>query len=107
MTRVPVENTSIYIQAGAFQNQDNARSLTGRLGAAFSGAHIQQTDVDGRTFYRVRIGPIQSVRDADRLLERVRQAEHAGASQVVTELLADKIYLDSELNKLRGEAVSR
>jgi hypothetical protein len=25
----------------------------------------------------------------------------------VTELLADKIYLDSELNKLRGEAVSR
>jgi hypothetical protein len=26
---------------------------------------------------------------------------------VVTELLADKIYLDSELNKLRGEAVSR
>jgi len=46
-------------------------------------------------------------RKRDRLLEQVRQAEHAGASQVVTELLADKIYLDSELNKLRGEAVSR
>ena len=46
-------------------------------------------------------------RQRDRLLEQVRQAEHAGASQVVTELLADKIYLDSELNKLRGEAVSR
>ena len=46
-------------------------------------------------------------RKRDRLLERVRQAEHSGAAQVVTELLADKIYLDSELNKLRGEAVSR
>ena len=46
-------------------------------------------------------------RKRDRLLEQVRQAERAGASQVVTELLADKIYLDSELNKLRGEAVSR
>ena len=46
-------------------------------------------------------------RKRDRLLEQVRQAEHAGASQVVTELLADKIHLDSELNKLRGEAVSR
>ena len=44
-------------------------------------------------------------RKRDRLLEQVRQAEHAGAP--VTELLADKIYLDSELNKLRGEAVSR
>lgn len=46
-------------------------------------------------------------RKRDRLLEQVRQAERAGAAQVVTELLADKIYLDSELNKLRGEAVSR
>ena len=46
-------------------------------------------------------------RKRDRLMEQVRQAEHAGASQVMTELLADKIYLDSELNKLRGEAESR
>ena len=46
-------------------------------------------------------------RKRDRLLEQVRQAERAGASQVVTDLLADKIYLDSELNKLRGEALSR
>ena len=41
-----------------------------------------------------------------RLLEQVRRAEHAGAAGEVKELLADKIYLDSELNKLRGEAVS-
>lgn len=46
-------------------------------------------------------------RKRDRLLEQVRQAEHAGASREVNELLADKIYLDSELNKLRGEEVSR
>ena len=46
-------------------------------------------------------------RKRDRLLEQVRQAEHAGAAREVTELLADKIHLDSELNKLRGEEVSR
>ena len=46
-------------------------------------------------------------RKRDRLLEQIRQAEHAGASQVVNGLLADKIHLDSELNKLRGEDVSR
>ena len=46
-------------------------------------------------------------RKRDLLLDQVRQAEHAGASREVAELLADKIYLDSELNKLRGEAVSQ
>ena len=46
-------------------------------------------------------------RKRDRLLEQLRQAEHAGATRQVTELLAEKFHLDSELNKLRGEAESR
>ena len=46
-------------------------------------------------------------RKRDRLMERVRRAEHEGSPEAISELLADKIFLDSELNKLRGEAVSR
>ncbi len=46
-------------------------------------------------------------RKRERVEEQVRRAEHAGEARQVTELLADKMYLDSELNKLRGEAVSR
>jgi len=46
-------------------------------------------------------------RKRDLVEEQVRQAEHAGAVREVTELLADKIHLDSELSKLRGEEVSR
>ena len=83
VTTVPVENTKIYIQAGAFQSAENARSLTGRLGAAFSGAHVQQAEVEGRTFYRVRIGPIDSVAAADRLLDRVIVAGYPGSRIVV------------------------
>ena len=41
-----------------------------------------------------------------RLLEQVRRAEHAGAEGEVKELLADKMYLDSEVDKPRGEAGS-
>lgn len=40
------------------------------------------------------------------VMESVRQAEHSGASDVLNGLLADKIYLDSELEKLRGEVLS-
>ena len=46
-------------------------------------------------------------RQREQILEQVRRAEHEGATGVVSDLLADKIFLDSELNKLRGEAVSR
>ena len=46
-------------------------------------------------------------RRRDRLMEQVRRAQQEGSTEAISELLADKIYLDSELNKLRGEAVSR
>ncbi len=46
-------------------------------------------------------------RQRDRVLEQMRRAEHEGATGVISDLLTDKIFLDGELNKLRGEAVSR
>jgi rare lipoprotein A len=81
--RTEPEATEIYIQAGSFENPDNAHRLTGRLGAFFQGAHVQPAEVSGKTFYRVRIGPIDGVDDADRLLERVIVAGYPGSRIVV------------------------
>ncbi len=45
-----------YVQAGAFSNYDTAGQLAARL-ADFGSPHIQKAKVNGRLFYRVRIGP--------------------------------------------------
>jgi rare lipoprotein A len=79
---VPVRPTQIYIQAGAFAKPDNAWRLKSRLdplGAVnVSGIRTQGVDV-----YRVRLGPIQSVEEADRLLARVVDSGLAEARIVV------------------------
>ena len=77
------EATQIYIQAGSFEDADNARRLTGRLGTAFQGAHVKSAEVSGKTFYRVRIGPITDVDNADRMLERVIVAGYPGSRIVL------------------------
>lgn len=45
-----------YVQAGAFSNYETAGQLAARL-ADFGSPHIQKAKVNGRLFYRVRIGP--------------------------------------------------
>lgn len=83
VARTQPEATEIYIQAGSFENPDNAHRLTGRLGAFFQGAHVQEAEVSGKTFYRVRIGPIEEVDTADQMLERVIVAGYPGSRIVV------------------------
>jgi rare lipoprotein A len=67
----------IYIQAGAFGVQENAERLRGRL-VALGKTDISTALVGGRTFYRVRVGPVATVDQADRLLNQVVAA---GADQ--------------------------
>ena len=83
VARTKPEPTEIFIQAGSFEDADNAHRLTGRLGAYFRGAHVQPAEVSGKTFYRVRIGPITDVDNADRLLERVIVAGYPGSRIVL------------------------
>ncbi|WP_420565537.1 septal ring lytic transglycosylase RlpA family protein [Thalassobaculum sp.] len=83
VSRTKPEPTQIFIQAGSFEDADNAHRLTGRLGAFFRGAHVQPTQISGKTYYRVRIGPINDVDNADRLLERVIVAGYPGSRIVV------------------------
>jgi rare lipoprotein A len=63
----------LYVQAGAFADQANAERLLARLrqsgiGAAF----VRGDEVDGRTLYRVRVGPVPSVAEFDRVVEELR-----------------------------------
>ena len=62
------ENPNLYLQVGAFRNRDNARRLSEKLQASDLG-QIHILEVGGPTglLYRVRIGPLASVDDADRL----------------------------------------
>jgi rare lipoprotein A len=67
---VPVKATNIFIQAGAFLQQGNALKLTQQL-ASFGQTRVTQARVGTQTFYRVRLGPIQRIEDADALLQKV------------------------------------
>lgn len=79
---VPVKPTQIYIQAGAFSKPDNAWRLKSRLDplgpVKVSGVRSQGVDL-----YRVRLGPVPSVEDADKLLARVLDSGLAEARIVV------------------------
>jgi len=66
----PVKPTNIFIQAGAFLQQSNALKLTQQL-ASMGQTRVTQARVGTQTFYRVRLGPIPKIEDADALLQKV------------------------------------
>lgn len=70
VTVLPVQATQIYIQAGAYAHADNALRVKSRLDA-LGPVKVYGTRVNGLDVYRVRLGPIGSVDDADKLLGRV------------------------------------
>lgn len=67
VTRRAVGPTSIYVQAGSFTQIENATQLRARL-SALGESRIHPAHISGRQFYRVRLGPVPSVEEADRLL---------------------------------------
>jgi rare lipoprotein A len=79
---VPVPQTQIYIQAGAFSRADNANRVKQRLDA-LGPVRMTGTQVSGVSLYRVRLGPIASVEEADRLLARVVESGLPDARIVV------------------------
>jgi rare lipoprotein A len=66
---------SLYVQAGAFTDPDNAERLRARLAQArFSPVRIVRESRAGQTFHRVRIGPVASVEESDRIIDGVARA---------------------------------
>lgn len=78
----PVSSSAIYVQAGAFSIYDNALNLRNRL-YDLGPSKIEPIEVKGTTFYRVRLGPLDTVPEADILLERVIATGQNGAKVVV------------------------
>jgi len=59
---------SLYLQIGAFSSAENAERLRTRLGTvAHANVRIVRAEIEQRTVYRVRIGPIAGVDEADRM----------------------------------------
>lgn len=82
-TPVVSANQRAYVQAGAFANADNAHRVRDRL-SRFGPVAVVNGGAAGSTLYRVRLGPLASVGEAERVLPSVIQAGFPG-SQIVVE----------------------
>ncbi|MFT5540394.1 MAG: rare lipoprotein A, partial [Alphaproteobacteria bacterium] len=80
--QVPVEKTRMYIQAGAFSDFDNANRLRARL-AVLGPTRVSQLQIGNQTYFRVRIGPVRSLKAADAMLGRVIRAGHPNSQLIV------------------------
>lgn len=82
---VPVGSSAgrIFIQAGAFSERDNAQRVQSRI-APLGSVRVMTAAVNGIQVYRVRLGPVVSVEQADRLLQRVVSSGYPGA-RIVTD----------------------
>jgi rare lipoprotein A len=68
---VPMASSGrIFVQAGAFSVPENAQRVRSRL-ASLGNAQVMSTTVKGAPLYRVRVGPVSTVEEADRLAARI------------------------------------
>jgi len=63
--------TAWVIQVGSFSNQANAEGLVKKLQKKKFPAFLEQTDVKGKTLYRVRVGPEIDQKLAQQLLKKL------------------------------------
>lgn len=66
----PVGATRLFVQAGAFTSYENALRLKSRL-SGVGDTQISHVLINGRDWFRVRVGPMDDVAIADRMLESV------------------------------------
>jgi rare lipoprotein A len=66
---------TLYVQAGAFTDPDNAERLRARLTQArFAPVRIVRELRAGTTYHRVRIGPVSSIGESDGIIARITKA---------------------------------
>lgn len=70
VTQEAARSTALFVQAGAFTEYGNASRLAEQL-QPHGTVQIEPAAISGRNFYRVRIGPVESVDQADGLLARL------------------------------------
>lgn len=74
--------TKIFVQAGSFIRYENAESLRSKLGR-LARTIVLSTKVGMQRFFRVRLGPLESVDDADRVLQQVVSLGQTSAKIIV------------------------
>ena len=78
----PVQQSKIFVQAGAFGQFHNANRVRARL-SSVGPVKVTSVLTKGRDLFRVRVGPLSSVAEADRVLETVHGAGYPNARIVV------------------------
>ncbi|MFT6559741.1 septal ring lytic transglycosylase RlpA family protein [Sneathiella sp.] len=78
----PVADSEIFIQAGAFIDFNNANRLSAQL-SGLAPTKVNQVLVNGQDFYRVRLGPVYSVDEADILLAKLINSGHTNARIII------------------------
>ncbi len=63
----------LYLQAGAFVSRNNAQQLQHKLQQALQIQNIRAMYSEEKQLYRVRIGPLANVDEADQLAEKISQ----------------------------------
>jgi rare lipoprotein A len=82
VTVAPISDTEIFIQAGAFVDYNNANRLSARL-SSLGPSKVSQVLVNGQDFYRVRLGPMYGVAQADEMLANLINAGHTNARIII------------------------
>jgi len=81
MSVAPV-TTQIWVQVGAFHSESGAASVLAQLETLGNG-EISSLLKAGQTLHRVRLGPVQTVSEADKLLAGVMNIGFSGARIIV------------------------
>jgi len=72
----------IYVQVGAFTVPENATKLQQTI-SGLGQTSVVSANVNGTTFYRVRLGPLHNVTSADAMVAKARNAGYVNARTVV------------------------
>lgn len=82
VTVSPVQRSQIYVQAGSFVDVRNAEALRSKL-SRIATANVRPMLIGKQKYYRVRLGPLLNVKDADYVLEKVISRGHSNAAIVI------------------------
>jgi rare lipoprotein A len=75
VTSPAVAATALFVQAGAFSDPANAERLAEKLrGGSYGKVIVRDDQIAGRRMYRVRIGPVPSVAEFDRVVAALERA---------------------------------
>jgi rare lipoprotein A len=77
-----LQQVRMFIQAGAFSNFENANRVRARL-SELGTVKVSPVLINGRDLFRVRVGPLTSVAQADHMLERVILSGYTDARTIV------------------------